>query len=1372
MPHLSGSFTGIGIGPVVVNKDPASAAVNQRQDVTVEFRVEDPGSGIALSSVVISFQVDADPAVVVYDGGAGGFQIGYSGSAAISGDGYNFAINHPLFPAFSTITVEVEADDQAIPTPNHGSDTYSFDVGDSTPPYVTNRSPDDGDTGVDPATNIEFDVCDDDSGVDPAELVIKLQTGEAGYVTVYDGGAGGFQAGYSGTVTPVGDCLAVSIDPTDNIIGSVIAVLVLAADLASPANSMQHDYSFELEPVATIKPVAVITQRRIDALIGSIIQLDARKSKSPDGTPIVWEWVFKKVPIGSVLEADVDAVNPASMTDLKAGQYSAISFIPDKLGYYQVQLTVNNGLSSDPKTICIEVGLTRALIGSGQVPDASFLWSYISNFYNLVDDKKYIETVWSGVIQLLGAEFIKTWSNDFNKSLDTIQQTVQRRWQRFGLTTDLSSSAQRLIVGNTVSGTNGDSGPLSGPAGDLTDTFHALVSADDFTAIDINYGAKGRIIDINGLGFTIERVQNVGLASVIFLDEATLQDGLAGVPYRIPHLLHVPGVDFEEDGVRPGDTLVLEFKRRDIDLTAEMQVQVVVVDRERVGFEFTLDALVDGELPFDHELFRKIVVDLRIVQPGASDAEIAAAAEALIAYVPTGINLSNQPFSSFQITIGAREIIHNNWVKADSLLVSVPYLQETVQEDPPVILRENRDYILEGGFLKFIPGLFTLADPAPEELWAEVVHVDNSPVIESNFGTMVELKREDLVQKATRAPYLGAVRGLWFALTNGPTIDNIRLGIQILMGLPFSEERGQIVAITNNFSTDSGGHDIGRILMEDVDDDDRRTGRRRIYFFPQDIGLETNPFTGALYKVGDIVERFTPLSKGITVTDYVKDANWWVLNFHNLEVLKFFTFKAEIDTETGVFNENDLVFSLEFARKIKPVYTQVLAAVIRNLSDDVEVEEELKSCLVRLGFYDGVGAIGGVCLPRADHINGQGLTLWQGDSRPFTTRSVPLIHDLATTQSGSDVVAGSALGGFGTKFRSRIYGDATHPTIEGDLLVIHPGQPGALDLSAGFYEITAGSSATGPLTLGNEVSAQEPVEWAMNAPDIDIFQFSLDLRATILRRALNPVCRGADLVTSKPGSIQLGTSASSKFKTDGVSMDDHLIIESGTNKGEYRIVHTNTLASPRTYLAADQPRITETELGLVLLDGTVPTLANASGQDFRIIRPSFAKTRVYLARVVQSGGNMYIEKLDFGAATEVPFDVFTPGMVGFGVSVADAENPANDGIYTIKEYIHAGRVRITDGAVQTSDASPLATVTISSPYHPGFELAEELAPTIYFNVSVPALLSGTSAGSSSLTGTLLAGLSGSASGSGLASGTIASVSGSSTSSSAGSGTLS
>ena len=77
-------------------------------------------------------------------------------------------------------------------------------------------------------------------------------------------------------------------------------------------------------------------------------------------------------------------------------------------------------------------------------------------------------------------------------------------------------------------------------------------------------------------------------------------------------------------------------------------------------------------------------------------------------------------------------------------------------------------------------------------------------------------------------------------------------------------------------------------------------------------------------------------------------------------------------------------------------------------------------------------------------------------------------------------------------------------------------------------------------------------------------------------------------------------------------------------------------------------------------------------------------------------------------------------MVGATLVVQDAENPLNNGIYTIQAagYVHAGRVQITTGAPQTSDALATAVLTIRSAYHPGFERAEELAPTEVFSAVV------------------------------------------------------
>jgi hypothetical protein len=303
------------------------------------------------------------------------------------------------------------------------------------------------------------------------------------------------------------------------------------------------------------------------------------------------------------------------------------------------------------------------------------------------------------------------------------------------------------------------------------------------------------------------------------------------------------------------------------------------------------------------------------------------------------------------------------------------------------------------------------------------------------------------------------------------------------------------------------------------------------------------------------------------------------------------------------------------------------------------------------------------------------------------------------------------------------------PTVEGDILAILQGQEGAMPLEPGLYEITAATLPSGPLVLGNEVSAQEPLTWDVNLPDSSLFQYGTGLDAVVLRRALNPVVQGTDLQTFGAGPTQdEAESLAAAFVSDGVAIDDHLVIESGANAGnEYRLVSMVVLSVPRDYTSVGAPQIQETRIRVVNLDGSAATLLVGAGQRYRIIRPAFTKTRIERAKILQSGGNMFAEVLDYDGASAIPFDVFTPGMVGQDLNAQNADNPANDGDYVIQAYVHAGRVQITVGAPQTSDVNATGILTLGHiqtatsrqiGLHPGFEKAEELAPLDNFEVEV------------------------------------------------------
>lgn len=1147
------------------------------------------------------------------------------------------------------------------------------------------------------------------------------------------------------------------------------------------------------------RPVASLAFTEIDAVFGSIIQLDGRRSYDPEGEPLRYKWVFSQLPTNSGL-------SNASIRNLRADG-SAVSFTPDVLGLYVVTLVVNDGeLDSDPVTATVNVKLSQVPVGEGMVPDAKFLWGYISDFWNLVEDREYITTVWSAVLQSIGAEYIKLWSNDYNKSMDTIQQNVQRRWQQVTPVTDVSDQKQSVIVGYELDGDDGATGVPGGTPGDeltslfyvpvrpavldadypgsyvytvtvgysfvagedgsgsvsitagqytsqqLADEFNTqfgvasldLVASDnngylriestsggggasitvnvspsesdpvfgrarivvrgqDFTQLNANFGAKGRIVVIGGQAYVIDRVYNEEVSgttySVLVIEGQTLYDGMVGLSWRIPQLLYTPDFDFDDAGVSAGDLLVFEVTRKDSSYSAELQAQVVGASGNRLGFEFSLEDLSTGSSTISRDLMKQLVRDLRIATTTDTELQVAGKAEALISYIPQGINLTNRPFSKYRIVFKAKKIRNNSRVPVSEDLVSMPALQEQISE-PPTILRENLDYVIENGTLTFASGLFTKTSPVPESMWAEVAFYDNSDTIEGNFGRLAGLSQDDLTDSLTRAPYLSAVKGLIYAYTNGPTVANIRLGLQILLGLPFSEERGQVIEIEEDYTTDASGLELSRILVEDVDEYDRRLGIRRVYFYPKTVGLEVNGSTGVEYAVGDTIPQWSPISKGVEVLDYIKDPLWWRLALRGTEILKYFVFRVLIDSD--VFDANDFQFALEFINKIKPAYTRVLIAAVLSLSDDIDIEEQFRAGLTLKLYEDASGL---EATYKLNSASSAGFPLRNIDSHPFTSRVTKLLTDLVTFVDVSDVKVTSVTGWGSDDLRARQDADSPYtgaPVREGDILAIAPGQSGSTDYAWGLYEVGTVVDQNEAI-LKCRAPAYDPTTYDFTALLSDGFQTGTGLKGVFVRRETNPVSKASDLATSSSNNTI--TSSTGLFLTNGVAVGDHFIIESGANAGEYRVDATSSTP----------PFISETQLDLKELDGTVPSFTDASSQDYRIIRPRMMETVIEGAQVINNGGQMEVHVLDPDTSDEL--EAFTPGLVGTTISIYEADNSANDGEFLITGYINCGKIQ-TNAPADTSDSAATAVVNLDSMWHPGFEKEDELLPVEAFTAAL------------------------------------------------------
>jgi hypothetical protein len=312
-------------------------------------------------------------------------------------------------------------------------------------------------------------------------------------------------------------------------------------------------------------------------------------------------------------------------------------------------------------------------------------------------------------------------------------------------------------------------------------------------------------------------------------------------------------------------------------------------------------------------------------------------------------------------------VLRTQSIPVDDLVVSVPRLQADVL-NPRDVLEEGKDYsvkrIEQNGVsvnaIVLRNGTFAAQDPPVDSYWAEQTHLDNSPAIEANFGSLVPpLSEKSFTEWKKDLPnldYLSAVQGLWYAYWGGPSVFRMRVGVQILLGLPFAEEAGTVVEVNDLFSTKEG-----RLLIQD-----KNSTLVRSYFYPRSVGPTQ-------FKVGDVVERFAPLCGGVEILDWVNSPSWgsgFTANNTISGLQKYFRFMLRGNADA--FDPLHIMFAADFVRHVKPHYTNVMTVLQKDLSDDIEVVDLVATTVklkvvqsidplvrgvLRWDDYDGAGRI-------------------------------------------------------------------------------------------------------------------------------------------------------------------------------------------------------------------------------------------------------------------------------------------------------------------------------------------------------------------------------------------------------------------------------
>lgn len=668
------------------------------------------------------------------------------------------------------------------------------------------------------------------------------------------------------------------------------------------------------------------------------------------------------------------------------------TFFPDIPGIYKFDLVVFDGqLFSEPSITITNV--TESPIPRGCIPDVRFLWGYLSDFWNLVDDKDRLTTFFSASAQIAATELLSLWQIDYSKSLRDVQRTFQRRWLNYELNIDEPFPELTTIA--PIFGGLRQIFPVAGLAGIPGTTLSITIpffAADGISSLSSSYTFTGsgnltaqNVLD--QLSQFLLRLDSRFVITTIANRSGTLVELRIQAPFSFSTgvsdtapIFVAPLTNTEPSGA--GSGIAVNAYKTDRSLLGLSIPQGAILALGQIGYRVV--GVIDD--PGDDWPFQRIsLLDSLPTSPPTSWAIPGKVTSRIVDFYNSSVDFQDLSFyeifdSTTQQALFLRlqgafiaqndttsmgvtglgilanyqthptrifdvfflSVTRLTHLPIDDLISDIPYLQEKINStDDTAVFRRNIDFYLEEfrgqnsirfAFTNFADpdNIWGSVDAIPARLWAETTYIDNSPIIEQNFGIPAAFTLDDLSQLPNNVDYLSAVRGLWYSYFNGPTLFNLRVGTQILLGLPFAEETGIITEIRNDFSVTNG-----RILVQDK----KNTEIVRSYSYPASLSPEINPTTNLPYAVGDLVSQFAPLVTGVEVVDWVKDPHWfegYLQQGSFFEIEKFHKFLVRVDS--AAFNLSSLLFVQSFILRIKPTYTFPLFVVKQQLGTKGDTE--------------------------------------------------------------------------------------------------------------------------------------------------------------------------------------------------------------------------------------------------------------------------------------------------------------------------------------------------------------------------------------------------------------------------------------------------
>ena len=621
--------------------------------------------------------------------------------------------------------------------------------------------------------------------------------------------------------------------------------------------------------------------------------------------------------------------------------------------------------------------------------NAEFIYQLLPSFYRTVmQDQEVFSTAWSGVLQNIAADLLNLWQIDYSKSLRDVPVISQRKWVEFDLfleedfevdpglgvkgidgafTYDLVEQnlsctpinrarwdkAYIQLTGTSVEDTIDETTSLAWSIDlniESVEKYGAvLFGYFGSTALQLSHTLAAAVLGSSSavntpvaaiLHFDPNGIATVSIDSFVldlstdYRFDATYTAGtgavvLSVVELRYQRLTGTTGTVGSSDAVF---TNQFSDPSKNFDTAGVLEGDLLVA----FGYEYTIVS-VDGSnlvvspigLPVDVDnvsyeiLGEQEVSSLSMDLPGdAPDPTFSAGQFGVSSLDSRSINTQIYTAPS-QARRKGIVLTVDNWRYLDptvaEIILSLPRLQDVVTS-PAVLLYEGTDYsadVVEQDDLDLASTTLRFQEPPLEPLWAEYVGYDERH-IRDNFGLNVDL--DDISSDI----YKSQVRGLYYAYFQGPTLEAIRIGVHLLIGLPIADEAGTVEVVNPAYSGV-----LGLITVAGRD-----------YLYPNLVGTDL--------VVGDEVSLFQPLCFGVEVIDYLTDPEWFLSSsIHELQ--KFHHFQVALDLDA--FELDTLVAAASFVEQIKPTWKQALFLVYKNLTDEVDITDDILISLA-LNIYD------------------------------------------------------------------------------------------------------------------------------------------------------------------------------------------------------------------------------------------------------------------------------------------------------------------------------------------------------------------------------------------------------------------------------------